>query len=164
MLVDLTPNFEEIERRTQVAIEHNFLDLYVPQYHKQWKQGVGVYQCNFPHHFSYDEFMEFKDMPCFSYDQSFGFLGGKKVYSVADNLEQILRFYKKEIEDPDNKYVITLTPVFQEKENRGKGGGWRWHKWGKYIGKLKRKCEYLDDEDFGDDFKYVICFHIYKVR
>lgn len=24
--------------------------------------------------------------------------------------------------------------------------------------------EYLDDEDFGDDFQYVICFHLYEIK
>lgn len=53
---------------------------------------------------------------------------------------------------------------YRNLENRGKGGGWRWHKWGTYIGTLDPQCEYLDDEDFGEDFKYVLCFHLYHVK
>jgi len=82
---------------------------------------------------------------------------------VADSIDQIKEYYKEEIEDTEKKYIITATPVFQEKENKGKWGGWRWHKWGEYIGKLEPKCEYLDDEEFGDDFQYVICFHLYQI-
>ena len=87
----------------------------------------------------------------------------KNTYGVADNIEQIKEFYKKQIKDKKNKYVIAVTPVFQEKENKGKGGGWRWHKWGEYIGKLNSQCEYLDDEEFGDDFQYILVFDIYLV-
>lgn len=86
-------------------------------------------------------------------------------YGVADNIEQIKEYYKHQIENKNEKYIISLYPVFQNKENKGKEGGWRWHKWGPYIGELDSKCEYLDDEDFGPDFKgYVICFHCYKIN
>jgi len=44
MLVDLTPNHEEIDRRIAIAKEHDF--KFVPQYKAQWKSGVGIYQCN----------------------------------------------------------------------------------------------------------------------
>jgi hypothetical protein len=40
-------------------------------------------------------------------------------------------------------------------------GGWRWHKWGPYIGTGKPEYEYLDDEkDFKDG---VYTYHIYQV-
>lgn len=85
-------------------------------------------------------------------------------YGVADNLEQIKNYYKNQIEDEVDKYVIIISYIYQEPKNKGKGGGWRWHKWGPYIGNLNPQCEYLDDEDFGEDFKgYVIIFHCYKV-
>ena len=71
--------------------------------------------------------------------------------------------YKEEIADVNKKYVIALTPVWQEKGNKGKGGGWRWHKWGEYIGKLNPQCEYLDDEDFGDNFEYALTFTLYAI-
>jgi len=41
-------------------------------------------------------------------------------------------------------------------------GGWRWHKWGPYIGGGKPKCEYLDDETGFDDGVY--CYHVYEKR
>lgn len=86
-------------------------------------------------------------------------------YGVADNIEQIKEYYKRQIENKNEKYIISLSPVFQDKENKGKEDGWRWHKWGPYIGELDSKYEYLDDEDFGPDFQgYVICFHCYKIN
>lgn len=89
---------------------------------------------------------------------------GPNPYGVADNIEQIKEYFKEEIRDPNNKYFITIDYIFQEPENAGKGGGWRWHKWGPYIGNLDTKCEYLDDEEFGPDFPgYVLIFHCYKL-
>jgi hypothetical protein len=165
MLVDLTPNFDEGQRRIQISKENNF--EYVPQYDKQWKHGTGIYQCNLGFNFSHEEFEEFKDQCNIPYDDEFNAFAPtyhKSQYGVADNLDQIKEYFKEEIDDPDSKYFISLTPVFQDLENKGKGGGWRWHKWGEYIGKLNPQCEYLDDEEFGDDFRYVVCFHIYPVK
>ena len=86
---------------------------------------------------------------------------GKFEYGVADNIDQIKEYFKNEISDPFSKYVIAIIKVFQHK---GASDGWRWSRWGIYIGDLDPQCEYLDDEDFGDDFQgYVICFHIKKV-
>lgn len=86
-------------------------------------------------------------------------------YGTADNLEQIKEYFKRQISDPDEKYFIVIHHIYQEKENAYKGGGWRWHKNGPYIGNLEPQCEYLDDEDFGPDFPgYVIGFHCYKLK
>lgn len=168
MLVNLTPNPKEIARRQAIAKEHNF--EHIPQNDPILMQyGDGIYQCNFDFNFSFEEFMEFdidKDVFGPTYEQSYELFKPdyKKVqYGVADSVDQIKEYFKEEIEDPNRKFFITMTPVWQDKENKGKGGGWRWHKWGEYIGKLNSQCEYLDDEDFGDDFKYVICFHIYEI-
>lgn len=166
MLVNLTPNWKEIERRSAIAKEHNF--EHIPQCDERLMQyGIGIYQCNFDFNFSHEEFLEFDNMGSIPFDQSFEVFAPsylKAQYGVGDSIEQIKEYFKEEIEDPNRKYFITATPVFQDKENKGKGGGWRWHKWGEYIGKLEPKCEYLDDEDFGDDFEYVICFHLYEVK
>lgn len=169
MLVNLTPNWKEIERRREIANKHNF--KYTPQCDEVlMKHGDGFYQCNFDFNFSYEEFLEFdidKKIYNIPFEQSFEVFAPtyhKAQYGVADNIEQIKEYFKEEIEDPNRKYFIAVTPVFQDKENKGKFDGWRWHKWGEYIGKLDRKCEYLDDEDFGDDFKHVVCFHLYEVK
>ena len=175
MLVNLTPNEIEIERRKQIAIDESF--EYIPQSDPQWLQETGIYQSSFPFNFPCEEFSEnlitgdnYIDMMYQKYKKEGESLLGyfirsklKNTYGVADNIEQIKEFYKKQIKDKKNKYVIAVTPVFQEKENKGKGGGWRWHKWGRYIGKLNQQCEYLDDEDFGDDFQYVLVFELYLV-
>lgn len=147
MLVNLTPNLEFIKERTSIAKERDF--DYVPQSDSSFLLETGIYKDNFPFHFSKEEFTE-------KLEQTW-------IYGVADNIEQIKKDLKKYIKEKHNKYVIAIAPVFQDKSNKGNGGGWRWHKWGLYIGKLKPQHEYLDDEDFGDDFKYVLCFNLYKV-
>jgi len=178
MLVNLTPNLEEIERRKQIAIEENF--EYMPQIDPRLFIEQGIYQSNFAFNFSKDEFIEKLDD--YNYNERYYQKNKKEdetllqfyfcedsiakyidMYGVADNVEQIKEFYKEQIEDTKRKFVISITPVYQEKENKGKGGGWRWHKWGEYIGKLDSQCEYLDDEEFGDDFEYVLCFYLYEV-
>mgnify|MGYP000638481365 CR=1 FL=1 len=166
MLVNLTPNLKEIERRSLIAKQNNL--EYIPQCDERLMQyGDGIYQCNFDFNFSHEEFLEFNVDENIPFDQSYKVFAPtyhKAQYGVADNVEQIKEYFKEEIEDTTRKYVIACTPVFQDKENKGKGGGWRWHKWGEYIGKLNPCYEYLDDEDFGEDFKYVICFHLYEVK
>lgn len=166
MLVNLTPNLEEIERRKVISKENNF--TYIPQCdEKLMKYGVGIYECNFDFNFSHEEFMEFEGECSISLEQGYRVFAPtyhKAQYGVADSVDQIKEYFKEEIEDPNRKFFITMTPVFQDKENKGKFGGWRWHKWGEYIGELNPQCEYLDDEDFGDDFEYVICFHLYEVK
>lgn len=175
MLVNLTPNEIEIDRRKQISVENNF--EYIPQSDPQWLQETGIYQSSFPFNFPEEEFLE-KLYGDWKYNEmmyeknkkegetQLDYFFRKKylqMHGVADNIEQIKEFYKKQIKDKKNKYAIAVTPVYQDKENKFKGGGWRWHKWGKYIGKLNPQCEYLDDEDFGDDFEYVLVFEIYFV-
>lgn len=164
MLVNLTPNLQEIERIKRICLEKK-LD-YTPQSDSKWLQETGIYQSSFPFNFPSNEFEEFKGKYNIPPKQSYDLFApnyNKGAYGVADNIEQIKEYYKEEIQDPNRKYFIYCTPVCQDKENKGKGGGWRWHKWGEYIGKLDPKCEYLDDEEFGEDFKYVICFSINEV-
>jgi hypothetical protein len=45
MLVNLTPNNQEIERRKQIATEHNF--KYIPQSDPVWLQETGIYRSSF---------------------------------------------------------------------------------------------------------------------
>jgi hypothetical protein len=161
MLVNLTPIKEEQDRRAKIAKENNF--EYTPQSDPKYIQEVGIYQESFAYNFPEDEFEELKKL---NYDDRYKIFPNyeKITYGVADNIEQIKEYYKEEVADTEKKYCLVLTPVWQKKEKKGKGGGWRWHKWGEYIGKLNPKFEYLDDEDFGDDFQYVITFTLYAVK
>lgn len=79
-------------------------------------------------------------------------------YGVCDNPDQILAACP-EIEASDRKFLITITPV--EKCNEPDWGGWRWHKWGDYIGTQTPTHEYLYDEPIID---LVYCYHIYEKK
>ena len=85
-------------------------------------------------------------------------------YGVADNASQVLDYYDslcREYSDyvKGKEFIIILTPIF--KDSQPSNGGWRWCKWGQYIGKFESRCEYLYDE-VGIDFVY--CFKIIEVE
>ena len=77
-------------------------------------------------------------------------------YGVCDNHEQVLEAVP-ELNDPNRNFVLMLTPV--KRENQPESGGWRWHKWGDYIGTQEPRHEYLYDEKHID---MVFVYHIYE--
>jgi hypothetical protein len=78
-------------------------------------------------------------------------------YGVADNIEQVIDFYNKNKGSIfSGNHVISTFEVHKTPEC-----GWRWKKWGPYIGTKTPMCEYLADEP---DIDKVVCFSIYKVR
>ena len=80
-------------------------------------------------------------------------------YGVADNISQIKNKFSKAIESEKDQYVISVTEV--RKDEQSEQGGWRWHKWGQYIGTQDRQCEYLADEK---NIESIYCFNIHKVE
>lgn len=80
-------------------------------------------------------------------------------YMVCDNVQQAVEYWKCAIENPVHKYVIALMPV--RKKDQSESDGWRWCKWGKYIGTQNSQCEYLFDEP---EIDVVYCAHIYNVE
>jgi hypothetical protein len=56
---------------------------------------------------------------------------------------------------------VAFTHVAKDPENAGNGGGWRWHKWGEYIGTGQPTTEYLDDEEKFNDGIYT--YHIEQI-
>jgi len=74
-------------------------------------------------------------------------------YGVCDNIEQVLALFP-ELEAPGREFMVTLTEV--RRENQEPDGGWRWHKWGPYIGTYEPKHEYLYYEDIDRVFVYHI--------
>jgi len=69
-------------------------------------------------------------------------------YGVADNVSQILDYYdeyKKKFSIDLDDCIIAANCIY--KKYQPSNGGWRWHKWGKYLGKYKISHEYIYDED-----------------
>lgn len=108
----------------------------------------GVYEIG---HFGSSHWpLGYEDHPRFS-DTNFG------CYGVCDNVEQILAACP-EIETSESRaFVITLTTIRRADEPRE--GGWRWHKWGEYIGTFKPAHEHIADETGIDE---VFVYHVYE--
>ncbi len=82
-------------------------------------------------------------------------------YGVCDSPEAFIEAYSKRLADDVRTFCVFFTHVKKHPENKGDGGGWRWHKWGEYIGKGSPQCEYLDDEEGFDDGVYT--YHVYQI-
>jgi hypothetical protein len=79
-------------------------------------------------------------------------------FGVCDNLQQLLD-HIPELEASDRKFVVTLTPVRRDKQPSN--GGWRWRRWGPYIGTQNPQYEYLYDEKGVDE---VLCYSIHELE
>jgi len=80
-------------------------------------------------------------------------------YGVCDYPYQIIDTWPTLVSDPDHRYIVTLDEI--RKDEQPSDGGWRWHKWGTYIGDREPLCEYLYDEPEIDN---VYVFHIHELN
>lgn len=108
-------------------------------------------------HFSADQAFKVKDN---EWDEHEKF--GCDFYGVADSPEQAFAHAEKHLGAREEKFCVFVTHIAKDPSNAGRGGGWRWHKWGPYIGTSNPTTEYLDDEAEFNDGVYV--FHIYQLR
>lgn len=107
------------------------------------------------HYFFQDDIIESWESFCVddNYEENY-----RSNFGICDNYEQILKEYPELQEYTDRNFVVLMTPIYKdEQEPRG---GWRWHKWGEYIGDKKPTHEYLYDEP---DIEMVYVYHIYEV-
>jgi hypothetical protein len=105
---------------------------------------TGCYQVG---HFGSSDFLpKYEQYPILSIDP----------YGVCDSLEQLKAKCPELIESP-RRFVVVLTEI--RKDEQPSSYGWRWHKWGEYIGEHEIECEYLADEEGIDR---VFCYHIYE--
>ena len=116
------------------------------------KLTTGIYEVDGG--FNFDHYLE--DILNYSVD-SFFLFSSKGAFGTCDNHEQVLQRYPELYEDND-AYFVTLIKV--RKEDQPEKGGWRWHKFGAYIGDKNPQKEYLADEPEIDE---VYCYHIYKI-
>lgn len=78
-------------------------------------------------------------------------------YGVCDSYAQIIE-QNPVLETSERRFVISVTLV--EKAKEPSSGGWRWRKWGPYIGEYKPTREYLYDEP---KIEEVWVFHVYEI-
>ena len=78
-------------------------------------------------------------------------------YGVVDYPEQLLEKIPM-IEASVRKFVCVFTRV--TKSSQSPEGGWRWHKWGPYIGDKEPTTEYLYDEP---DIEEIFTYRVYEL-
>lgn len=111
---------------------------------KEIRQGVYEIGC-----FGWSNFLEgYKDWP--NLTLTVGASG------VCDSVEQLLAACP-ELESSDREFVVTVVRIRKDKEPPR--SGWRWCKWGEYIGTQEPQCEHLYDEPHIEE---VLCYHIYE--
>lgn len=79
-------------------------------------------------------------------------------YGVCDEPSQVLARYPHIVDD-DVPRAITVVEI--RREDQPSTGGWRYHKWGSYIGRQRPRAEYLHDDEHIDA---VWTYHVYRVE
>lgn len=78
-------------------------------------------------------------------------------HGVADSVEQITEVYPGLLTDP-RAFAITCLPV--SKADQPAHGGWRWEKWGEYIGRHTPTAQYLADEPVIEE---LVLFEVHEI-
>jgi len=81
-------------------------------------------------------------------------------YGVCDDYHQILDRDErvKHLKEIPEEFIIVLCEI--RKDSQPEEGGWRWCKWGEYIGDHKPTTEYLYDEE---EISSVFVYNVYRV-
>lgn len=86
---------------------------------------------------------------------------GVPTYGVCDTPKQFAEKFGDLVKADPRNCCVFFTHVEKDPTNRGQGGGWRWHKWGEYVGEGTPEHEYLDDEEGFEGGVYV--FHVHDI-
>lgn len=111
----------------------------------------GIYQIN---HFNLDLILPFR----LQINEKYPNLGDFDNYGVCDHFSQVLEQCPMIESSTDRYFIMSVTEI--NKDYQPDDGGWRWHKWGKYIGCQEITSEYLYDEPI---IEKVYCYSIYEV-
>ena len=123
--------------------------------------------CYLSHHWSMDLVLGkriIEDYPEFDSREA-GIYGSRKpqeedleAIGVCDSPKQLLEKFGKQIREDKRNFIISFVKI--RRDEQPSQGGWRWHKWGTYVGNQEPKYEYLYDEP---DIEEVYTYHIYEV-
>ena len=75
---------------------------------------------------------------------------------VCDDLKNLLEVYP-ELQQSERQFVLTMQYI--DAAEQPEIYGWRWYKWGEYIGEYEPKMQYIYDEP---EITGVYCYHIYE--
>ena len=123
----------------------------------------GIFQCG---HFNFEDHLEGR---VYSFSDNWDrrerkeevdLPNGLDEHGVADSIENFKEVYQAIIEDKERDFIVSFTPIV--KAEQSPSGGWRWHKWGTYIGGKNPQHEYIYDED--DSIEKVFVFHVYEIK
>lgn len=85
-------------------------------------------------------------------------LGEHCSYGVCDSPEQFLSHEVGGfVAASKRRFCVGFCLI--ERDHQPQQGGWRWHKWGPYIGAHAPQYEYLAHER---DIERVYCYHVYE--
>lgn len=79
-------------------------------------------------------------------------------YGVCDSVEQFHKKFGKELQDHTESFIVTFVEIRRDQQDSW--GGWRYHKWGDYVGDQNPQHEYLYDDKHID---VVFTFSVYHV-
>lgn len=78
-------------------------------------------------------------------------------YGVADTIDQILEYHADFISG-EAPQVLSVCRIKRDEQGES---GWRWHKWGQYIGTQEPTTEYIKDEPVIEE---VLVYSIYNLE
>jgi len=81
-------------------------------------------------------------------------------YGVCDSPEQFIGRFEEKLQNDPRKLFVTFFKI--EKKKQPKQDGWRWHKWGPYIGDKNPQHEHIFDED--ESILEVHCYHVREAK
>lgn len=91
------------------------------------------------------------------FDRSYFEVGDLSSCGVCDTPQQFDSDFREVLEADPRPLVVMFSHVRKNPEEQG---GWRWHKWGPYVGRGDPQHEYLADEPGFDDGIFVYSIHI----
>lgn len=135
---------------------------------------TGIYMSDLNGHYDIEELTNFNEVDDFELIDKYKFF---PMNGVSDNASQVKNYLNKIINiylngtskdkyffegqglfnliknESNYQFILLLTPIINNHDTNS-WGGWRWHKWGEYIGKHTPQYEYLDHES-GIDYVLV---------
>lgn len=135
---------------------------------------TGIYMSDLNGHYDIEDLTNFNEVDEFELIDKYKFF---PMNGVSDNALQVKNYLNKIINiylngtskdeyffegqglfnliknEPNYQFILLLTPIINN-HDKSSWGGWRWHKWGEYIGKHNPQYEYLDHES-GIDYVLV---------
>lgn len=135
---------------------------------------TGIYMSDLNGHYDIEGLTNFNEVDDFELIDKYKFF---PMNGVSDNASQVKNYLNKIINiylngtskdkyffegqglfnliknESNYQFILLLTPIINNHDT-SLWGGWRWHKWGEYIGKHNPQYEYLDHET-GIDYVLV---------